>query len=101
MHTVTIKGAQVEIPRLVKKPGEWLRVDTEKDLTDALADGWVLRLKPVAAVKAQEPLTEAPDAPEPSTSRNDEGTASEPDAERTEPVKVRKKPGRKPKPREA
>jgi hypothetical protein len=98
----------IETPRLVKKPGppvEYKRVETAGELAAALEDGWYLRL-PVASdvpipapvvvaakpVKAQEPLVEAPETPEPDVVPNEEGTASEPDAEHTEPAK--KKPGR-------
>ncbi len=35
----------VEVPRLVKKPGETKRVNTRAELDAALKDGWVLRLK--------------------------------------------------------
>jgi len=86
----------VETPRHVKKPGEWLRVENQAELEAALKDGWVLRLPPakgVKGVKAQEPMVEAPERPEPEDSRDEEGTASEPDAQKgAEPVK--KKRGR-------
>ena len=38
----------VEVPRLVKKPGFYKRVETLDDLRAALEDGWVLRLEPPA-----------------------------------------------------
>ena len=38
----------VEVPRLVKKPGDYKRVETLDDLRAALEDGWVLRLEPPA-----------------------------------------------------
>jgi hypothetical protein len=120
MVTVNIDGVAVEIPRLVKKPGEYLRVDTEQALRDALKDGWVLRLPTAGAkphapetpgktaktgragrLKAGEPLVEAPETPEQTTTGGEEGTASEPDAERAAQPKVKKKPGRKPKAKDA
>ncbi len=44
-----------EVPRLVKKPGEYKRVENLQELDAALADGWVLRLEP-GAVAPVEPL---------------------------------------------
>jgi len=38
----------IEVPRLVKKPGERKRVETLDDLKAALAEGWVLKLEPPA-----------------------------------------------------
>jgi hypothetical protein len=49
--------SKVEVPRLVKKPGEHKRVNTMAELEAALSDGWVLRLPTVPA----EPVAE--DAP--------------------------------------
>lgn len=43
----------VELPRLVKKPGHYLRVNTLEELDAALADGWVLRLD---AASVSEPV---------------------------------------------
>lgn len=42
----------IETPRLVKKPGppvEYKRVENQRELDAALAEGWLLRLTPAAA----------------------------------------------------
>lgn len=55
MSFANINGVNIEIPRHVHKPGEYKVVSTEQELTDAFADGWVLRLtEPVDAADATE-----------------------------------------------
>lgn len=58
MTTVQINGVTIEIPRLVKKPGEYKAVSTEQELRDALADGWRLRLHEPAADPPQDAVTQ-------------------------------------------
>jgi hypothetical protein len=55
---LTPDTATVEVPRLVKKPGETKRVNTREELDAALADGWALR------------LPDAPEGDEPSLASN-------------------------------
>lgn len=51
----------IELPRLVKKPGAYKRVDTVEELNAALKDGWVLRLPaPAADASADASDTEPP-----------------------------------------
>lgn len=46
----------IEVPRLVKKPGAFKRVENHTELAAARADGWVLRLPPATGIV----LTDAP-----------------------------------------
>lgn len=55
--------SHVEVPRHVKKPGAWLRVNTLQELQEALVDGWVLRL-PSPSTEAPAPASEPETASE-------------------------------------
>lgn len=77
----------IEVPRWVKKPGEAKRVETHAELETALADGWVLRLPPVADVIGASVVDgERPaELPDPEPEPEDEDPSIEP---------AKRKPGR-------
>jgi hypothetical protein len=99
MVTVEIDGAPVEIPRLVKKlGGGHLRVETEQELRDALADGWLLRLPAGSAVTSQDengPMGDPWPGPDPGPAEGSEDGSQDED-EDAEPVEDAAPPKRKP-----
>ncbi len=105
--------AHLELPRMVKKPGETKVVNSKDELEAALAEGWVLRLEdykdpnPAPRLWKDKPVEPAPEpfpdvlddpdgAPPAAVEPAEPDLASElpADLEKQEPESEKRKPGR-------
>lgn len=85
--------ANIETPRLVKKPGGvYMRVENQVELDAALADGWMLRLPaPTGIVLTDAPVNSvADDVSMEASDISDPLDASEPETE----IPAKRGPGR-------
>jgi len=91
--------ADIELPRLVKKPGgAYRRVDTPAELDAALAEGWFVRLPPPTGIVLTDDaprdivLTDAPPASAPFPDVLDDPDGNPPDVVLDPPKRPRGRP---------